>query len=322
MGDREPTLFIVGRFLNFLAFRVECFCSLHNYRIWHTKLKEIIMKASKASRKLRVRLIHWHEAEAAERASRLRGLGYQVDHAILSGPEGFRELRDNPPSAFVIDLSRVPSHGRDVGIALRSYKDTRLVPIVFVDGDPEKVDKLKTYLPDAVYTEWPDIGKALKQAVSRPVVAPAVPRSRMEAYSGSPLPKKLGIRPGTAVILVGGPEGFRNTLGKLPDRVSVGEKSIDALPKVSGSSRAKAGERRLILWFVKTQRELERDVGKIAARTPDGGVWIIWPKKASGLPSDLNQNIVRAAGLGAGVVDYKVCAVDETWSGLLFARRK
>jgi hypothetical protein len=290
--------------------------------MWHTVSNETTMPLRYSSRKLRVRLIHWHEAEAAERGERLRALGYEVNHSILSGPEGFRELRDNPPAAVVIDLNRVPSHGRDVGMALRSYKDTRLVPIVFVDGDPEKVEKLKTYLPDAVYTEWPDIGKALKQAVSRPVVAPVVPRSRMEAYSGSPLPKKLGIRPGTAVILVGGPEGFRNTLGRLPDRVSVEEKSINALPKVSGNSRAKAGERRLILWFVKTQRELERDVGKMAARTPNGGVWIIWPKKGSRLPSDLTQNLVRAAGLGAGVVDYKVFAVDKTWSGLLFARRK
>jgi hypothetical protein len=289
---------------------------------WHTKPKEIMMKASKASRKFRVRLIHWHEAEAEERGERLRALGCEVDHAILTGPEGFRELRDNPPAAVVIDLSRVPSHGRDVGMALRSYKDTRLVPIVFVGGDPEKVKKIKTHLPDAVYTEWPDIGKALNQAVSSPVVAPVVPRSRMEAYSGSPLPKKLGIRPDTAVFLVGAPEGFRNTLGSLPERVSVEDKSISALPMVKKGAKRRAGERRLILWFVRTQRELARDVGKMAVRTPDGGAWIIWPKKGSGLPSDLTQNIVRAAGLAAGIVDFKVCAVDETWSGLLFARRK
>ncbi len=280
------------------------------------------MKASKANPKLRVRLIHWHEAEAEERGKRLRALGYKVDHNILSGPEGFRKLRDTPPDAVVIDLGRVPSHGRDVGMALRSYKDTRLVPIVFVGGDAEKVKRIQTHLPDALYTEWPDIGNALKQAISSPVVAPVVPRSRMEAYSGSPLPKKLGIRPGTTVILVGAPEGFRNTLGNLPDRVPVEGRSINALPMVTGGAKVKAEERRLILWFVRTQRELTRDVGKIAARTPDGGVWIIWPKKASGLPSDLNQNIVRAAGLGAGIVDYKVCAVDKTWSGLLFARRK
>ncbi|HUU38042.1 MAG TPA: hypothetical protein VMW46_07560 [Candidatus Desulfaltia sp.] len=280
------------------------------------------MNPKKASRKLRVRLIHWNEMEAGERAGRLRALGYEVEHDILTGPEGFRRLRDNPPDAVVIDLGRVPSHGRDVGMALRSYKDTRAVPIVFVGGDPEKVKRIKTYLPDAVYTAWADIGKALKQAVSRPVVAPVVPRSRMDAYSGSPLPKKLGIKPDTAVILVAAPKEFLKTLGDLPERVSIRDKSINALPEVGKSAKGKAGERLLILWFVRAQRELERDVGKMAARTPDGGLWIIWPKKASGVPSDLNQNIVRAQGLAAGIVDYKVCAVDETWSGLLFARRK
>ena len=100
------------------------------------------MKAGKVSRKLRVRLVHWNEAEAAERAERLRALGYEVNDSTLSGPEGFRDLRENPPAAVVIDLGRIPSHGREVGMALRSYKDTRFVPIVFVGGDPEKVKKI------------------------------------------------------------------------------------------------------------------------------------------------------------------------------------
>jgi hypothetical protein len=78
----------------------------------------------------------------------------------------------------------------------------------------------------------------------------------------------------------------------------------------------------LILWFVPTRSVLLHRIKRMAALTPDGGMWIIWPKKSSGLPSGLTQNVVRAQGLAAGIVDYKVCAVDETWSGLLFARRK
>jgi len=89
------------------------------------------------------------------------------------------------------------------------------------------------------------------------------------------------------------------------------------------SRSGKSGHgRQLILWFVVIRRDLDRQIRKMAALTPGGGMWIIWPKKSSGLPSDLNQKIVRAQGLAAGIVDYKVCAVDETWSGLLFARRK
>jgi hypothetical protein len=289
---------------------------------WHTMLRENMVIPIKTPRKLRVRLIHWNEAEAAEKGERVRALGYEVNHNILSGPEGFRELRDNPPAAVVIDLSRIPSHGREVGMTLRSYKGTRFVPIVFVGGDPEKVKRIRALLPDAAYGEWQDIKKTLEQAVSRPVVAPVVPLSRMEAYAGAPLLKKLGIRAGTAVILVNAPKPFRQTLGRLPEEVSVEDKLINALPEVGEGPKKKEAGRRLILWFVKTQRGLERNVGKMAARTPDGGMWIIWPKKGAGLASDLTQNIVRAAGLAAGIVDYKICSVDDTWSGLLFARRK
>ena len=281
-----------------------------------------MMTAKRESGKLRVRLIHWNEAEAGERAARLLALGYEVDHSILKGPEGFKELRDYPPAAVVIDLSRIPSHGREVAMALRSYKDTRYVPIVFVGGDAEKVERIRTHLPDALYTTWPDIVNTLKQAVSKPVLVPIVPRSRMAAYAGAPLAKKLGIKPGTSVFMVSPPEEFRKTLGGLPERVSIHDKSIKALPVANRGKSGKAGDRRLILWFVRNKRELNRDIARMAARTPDGGVWIIWPKKGSDLPSDLTQNIVRAAGLAAGIVDYKICSVDETWSGLLFARRK
>ncbi len=285
-------------------------------------VEEILMPKKYSSRKAHVRLIHWHEAEAGEKAERLSALGYEVDHALLTGPEGLRELRDSPPDAVVIDLGRIPSHGREVGMALRSYRDTRHVPIVFVGGDPAKVKKVKMHLPDAAYTDWDNIGEALCEALAHPVVAPVVPRSRMEAYEGSPLPKKLGIRPGTAVVLVGAPRGFRKALGDPLEGVSIRDKSIEDLPIVKKGKNGKSGGRRLILWFVRTKPELEKNVGKMAASTPDGGLWIIWPKKGSGFHSDLNQNVIRASGLGAGIVDYKICAVDKTWSGLLFARRK
>jgi CheY-like chemotaxis protein len=271
---------------------------------------------------LKVRLVHWHEAEAAERAERLRALDCEVEHEILSGPEGLRRLRNHPPAAVVIDLGRVPSHGRDVGVALRSYKDTRAVPIVFVGGDPAKVERIKAILPDAAYTDWENIGPALKTAVSLPPANPVVPRSRMEAYSGAPLPKKLGIKSGTVASLVGAPEDFEKKLVGLPGGVTI-KRGVPASRSQSADlSGKKAGERRLILWFIRTKRDLDRQIKRMAVLTPDGGLWIIWPKKASGLPSDLTQNIVRAQGLAAGIVDYKVCAIDETWSGLLFARRK
>ena len=97
-----------------------------------------------------MRLIHWNEAEAKEKADRLRSAGYVVEYDKFT-PSLLRE-RENPPGAVIIDLSRLPSQGRDVAMALRSYKTTRTIPLVFVDGELEKVEIIKAQIPDADYT--------------------------------------------------------------------------------------------------------------------------------------------------------------------------
>jgi len=104
----------------------------------------------------------------------------------------------------VIDLSRLPSHGRAIATMLRQRKATRSIPIVFVEGDPEKVARIRETLPDAVYARWRNIRSALRAAIEHPPREPAVPGT-MDAYSASPLPKKLGIKPGSVVLLLGAP---------------------------------------------------------------------------------------------------------------------
>jgi hypothetical protein len=256
----------------------------------------------------RVRLIHWNRAEGEARASQLRDAGYDVhfgpfDVATLRG------LRDDPPDAVVIDLTRIPSHGRDVGLTVRQYKQTRHVPLVFVEGDPEKVAKIRALLPDATYASWRGIRGALARAL-RPAKAsgpPVVPASRLAGYSGTPLAKKLGIKPGATVTLVTPPEDVASILSGLPEGVTLTRrhgKSVD-----------------LILWFVRSRRELAARIAAMVPKVGPGGIWICWPKKASALAGDLGQVEVRAIGLASGIVDYKVCAIDTTWSGLKFARR-
>ena len=121
----------------------------------------------------------------------------------------------------------------------------------------------------------------------------------MEAYSGTPLPKKLGVREGAVVAL----------LGALPVGVRLQEQA---------RSRA-----HLIVLFAKSRAELERRLpAAIRALAEGGRLWVAWPKKASGVAARLTQADVRSVGLGAGLVDYKVCAIDATWSGLCFARRR
>jgi hypothetical protein len=126
-------------------------------------------------------------------------------------------------------------------------------------------------------------------------------------YSGTPLVKKLGIKPGSTLALVGAPEGFLDELIGLP-----GDVRLLARP---------AGCPSLIVWFVDSRRALEGRIPTVSQQMGEG-LWIAWPKKASGVASDLTEDVVRAAGLKHGLVDYKVCAVNDTWSGLKFARRR
>ncbi len=254
-----------------------------------------------------IRLIHWKAAEAQEKAQKLRSLGYDVDCEPFT-PAVWKRLRQKPPQAVVIDLSRLPSQGRDLGVAIRKHKATRHMPLVFVDGEPAKVERVKQLLPDAVYTAWNRIQSALKKAIARPPSEPVVPQSMMEGYAGTPLPKKLGIKAGSVVVLIDAPPEFEKTLGKLPEGVAL--------------RRHNRGRRDLTIWFACSQNDLQKRIERMGNAAGDGGLWIVWPKKSSAQASDLTQALVREIGLDTGLVDYKVCAVDETWSGLKFTRRR
>src|SRR2546426_10922408 len=100
----------------------------------------------------RVRLVHWNEVEAKQKSHQLSSAGYLVKYDKIT-PDLLPE-RENPSDAIVIDLSRLPSQGRDMAMALRSYKSTRTIPLVFADGDHEKVERVKAQIPYAIYANW------------------------------------------------------------------------------------------------------------------------------------------------------------------------
>jgi hypothetical protein len=132
----------------------------------------------------------------------------------------------------------------------------------------------------------------------------------MAGYSGTPLARKLGIKPRHRVGLVQAPPGFTDTLDGLPDDVTLrtdlrGPAPFDVL-----------------VFFTTDRATLARAFADLAQRlTPAGGLWIAWPKRASGVATDLTEDVVRAVGLEVGLVDNKVCAIDDTWSGLRFVWR-
>lgn len=128
------------------------------------------------------------------------------------------------------------------------------------------------------------------------------------SYASTPLPRKLGIEPGARVALIGAPDGFEAVLAPLPDGVEVRE--------------ALRGSFELIVAFFSARAALEGRIDALrGALEPAGGLWIAWPKQSAGVPTDLTDGVVRELGLAAGLVDNKVCAIDQTWSGLRFVFR-
>jgi hypothetical protein len=125
----------------------------------------------------------------------------------------------------------------------------------------------------------------------------------MSGYSGTPLPRKLGIKEGARVALVDAPDNFEATLGALPDGVTV-------------RTRAR-GPVDVIVFFTASRAKLERRIVTLrSALDPAGRLWVAWPKRASGVPTDVTEDVVREIALAHRLVDNKVAALDETWSGL------
>ena len=249
-------------------------------------------------------MIHFDEADGLERQKQLEALGF--DTAFDFGDSLFmsRQIKATVPDAVVIDLSRIPSHGRHVAQSVRGTKATRYVPIVFVGGETEKVEKTRQFIPDATFTTWGRIKTALPKAIARPPKNPVIPDHN---NWGKPTVAKLGVKPGAKVALVSSPKGFADTLKPWPAKVQ-----LTARPEKDAD---------IYICFAKSSPELQAHL--LSVRDADRQtLWLAWPKKASGLKTELDGNLVRQTGLRAGWVDFKVCALDATWSGLAFKRRK
>lgn len=130
----------------------------------------------------------------------------------------------------------------------------------------------------------------------------------MAGYSGSPLPKKLGLKEGSRIALVNAPKDFERELGELPSNAEIVTRVTKPLD--------------IVLLFVLNEHALLRDFDKLAKKLASNGmIWVAWPKKSSGVATDLSFERVQRIGLDAGLVDVKICAIDEVWSGLKFVFR-
>ncbi len=134
--------------------------------------------------------------------------------------------------------------------------------------------------------------------------------STMAGYSGTPLPQKLGIKPGLTVVAINPPANYRRLLGQIPDSITFSERLK------SGSS--------FVHLFTSRRSEMQKKMSILRDKISDNGaIWVSWPKKSSGISTDVTEDVIREIALPFGFVDIKVCAVDETWSGLkLMIRRE
>jgi hypothetical protein len=131
----------------------------------------------------------------------------------------------------------------------------------------------------------------------------------MAGYSGTPLPQKLGIKPGMIVVAIDAPENYRKLLGEIPSGVNFATRPV--------------GNTKFVHIFVKERRTLQTQLQTLRRKiAEDAAVWVSWPKKSSGVPTDVTENVIRAVALPIGFVDIKVCAVDDVWSGLKLMIRK
>jgi hypothetical protein len=255
----------------------------------------------------KILLIHWNREEAEEYAAPLRQLGHEL--VVHSSTTHRLDWPEELPHGVVISLDRLPSHGREIAEFIRSSKKRAHVPIVFVGGKPDKVAGTQARFPNENYCTLANLAKTVSEL--KPPVLSGAPKNvpASAGYSATPLVKKLGIKEGMSLFVVNPPEEYWEWLRPLPKNVRIQE---SLAPKLD-----------FIHAFFTDKDELARQwpqLKKSLAKT--GILWISWPKKASKVPTNLDENFVRELGLAGGLVDTKICAVDAVWSGHKFVFRR
>jgi hypothetical protein len=192
-----------------------------------------------------------------------------------------------------------------MAVWLRNRKDTRTLPIVFFGGEAEKVEKVKSLLPDASYAAPGSLARMLKAACRGRTPNPVVPPSAMERFKSKTAAQKLGIVPSSTVGVMDPPRDWGAVLGDVPEGAEFIE-DPDTPQNVT-------------LWFIRDSEAMMTSMRRMRAWAAKTKLWVLWPK---GQSNRFREGSIREMGIENGLVDYKICSVNEQWSGILFARKK
>ncbi len=261
---------------------------------------------------VQILLVHWKPAEAVADIHSLKELGHKVQVHSNHGGIRLADLNNGLPDVAVINLDRLPSHGRTTAHWLRSTAATREIPIVFYGGIPAKVDVARQLLSDAVFCSSLQLSDAIQTALTVPQTsAPTAP------CSTKPLWQKLEIKQGHRILQLNGPKNLREIFGEnLPVNVR-----LRRFIRPQAASETE-NHYNTVLLFAPHLQYLEEAFSIAVQNTCDGcPLWVFWPKKTSALASDLTQSKLLSWVRKMGWNDLKICRVDDDWAGQLFRKK-
>jgi|SRR5581483_1505591 len=252
----------------------------------------------------RVRLFHWNATEAQPIVNSLRAAKFTVDYPNEKALEPpFRQLRETRPDVIAIDLTRLPSRGRNQAVAIRLDESLRTIPIVFIDGDPKKVAAIRSELPDALYTSRAELRRTLQKAQS--MTNPASP-----VYNKRTIAQKLGIRDNMRIGIFDGFKGYENIIGILPAGASFEEEPQKRPP--------------VTIFFVREPGEFLTRIATMRSLAGQSRVWAAYPKKATRQKAgaEISLGYIRETAANFGLTHYKTCALGNEWTGIALALSK
>lgn len=269
--------------------------------IGRLKCRRIARMAARAAVQA-VYLFHWRSEEARQLIEPLRKAGITVYYQPETRP-GARNILRNGVQVIVIDLSRLPSHGGAVAAWIRGTRSLRHLPILFVNGESEKVKGIVAKIPDAIHATTRNVATMVHKAAKLQPANPVIPPQMMQSERSTA--EKLGIKQQSRIALIDAPRNYARILGPLPQNVEFEEEAHNGCA--------------ITLWFIRDAHEYESALTRNRQLALHSKLWMIWPKGRRG---GLNSNFIREKALQVGLVDYKICSLNEQWSGILFAVKK